>query len=371
MGAEHPELEAFRRERINDLEEARLLRLTGGENQVQQREMSVASTSTLLPMSRETTVPRSGLSQYSDFLAMDSMSDGNMDIDDQETPTPLDLGTNQNPLIIATDFGTTFSSVAFARRGEALRPEIKLITNYPHDPMSLRNDSTKQVPTESWYPDAHQAIESASDPAFSHLNYEPVENLYNAEDVGEPRNRNDPDRMDTDPQIEENEQTDFHWGYGIQSLTTPDMVRSDYNRVARSKLLLDKSEETEGVRRELRPVLNRLKQRKRIKLDEDVIADYLTQLFRHTKEQLVRDHGFTDATPIEHVLCVPVIWTGSASRTMQRAMTTAVKNSGLGTMDGLFLVSEPEAAAAYVLDKGNEVNVRRPMSSSISCTDRS
>jgi hypothetical protein len=43
---------------------------------------------------------------------------------------------------------------------------------------------------------------------------------------------------------------------------------------------------------------------------------------------------------------------------MQKAMEKAIRDSGLGSMENLFIVAEPEAAAAYVLDGHNDVNVR-------------
>lgn len=69
----------------------------------------------------------------------------------------------------------------------------------------------------------------------------------------------------------------------------------------------------------------------------------------HAKSELIRDDIITEATPIEHVLTVPAIWTAEACRKMQKAIAIAIDQSQFGTIDGLFLVSEPEAAATYVL----------------------
>lgn len=118
------------------------------------------------------------------------------------------------------------------------------------------------------------------------------------------------------------------------------------------------------IRDDLRPILARLKQakikrKKTIKRDEDVIADYLTQLFRHTKEQL-EGMGIPGGSEFEHVLCVPAMWDADACREMQNSVAIAVKRTGLGSMDDFFLVSEPEAAAAFVLaGHRHEINVSR------------
>jgi hypothetical protein len=126
-------------------------------------------------------------------------------------------------------------------------------------------------------------------------------------------------------------------------------------------LWLDKSEHTASVRAELDPILRRLKRKKVIKENEDVIADYLGRLFMHTKAQLKEEGVISDATPIEHVLTVPAIWTADACRKMQRAMAVAIEQAKFGAVENLFLVSEPEAAATYVLSqckKGNAITVR-------------
>jgi len=120
---------------------------------------------------------------------------------------------------------------------------------------------------------------------------------------------------------------------------------------------LDKSPATLAVRKQLRPILQQLKTNNIIKEDEDVIADYLTQLFRHTKHQLITVHNMPNDCIIEHVLCVPNAWNSQACRKMQAAMGNAVQRSELGSMKNFFLVSEPEAAASYVLDTDNQLNV--------------
>lgn len=151
----------------------------------------------------------------------------------------------------------------------------------------------------------------------------------------------------------------FVWGFGIERETAADMDYSKFNRITRSKLLLDSSEHTTQVREELRPVLNRLMRLRIIGKSEDVIADYLTSFLQHAKKELI-SKGVVNTDLVEHVLTVPIVWSPKALRTMQRAMETAIRESKLGSISNLFLVSEPEAAAAFVLSKTNKVNVGLP-----------
>lgn len=124
--------------------------------------------------------------------------------------------------------------------------------------------------------------------------------------------------------------------------------------MSRFKLLLDESNLTQNVRVELEPNCKELKRKKIIKDKEDVIADYLKYLFSHAKDELVNGHDFSGARPVEFVLCVPPMWTPKASKIMQKNMERAIRETGFGrvknnSVDNLFIVSEPEAAAAYVL----------------------
>ena len=110
------------------------------------REASVASTSTL----RNPTPAEFGFREILNDL---SMLDDPMDIDlpGQDIPDELEAREGNNTLIVATDFGTTFSSVAFAAWCKGSISEVKTISNYPEDPMILQKKSL-QVPTESGYP---------------------------------------------------------------------------------------------------------------------------------------------------------------------------------------------------------------------------
>ena len=353
---EHPDLEPFRRVRIAEMEEERFRRLTGTQQRQQAREVSEASTSTLRPLSM------SGDSTPTMSEASEVLYD-RMDVDTPQTAASDGILSRENqeaPIIVATDFGTTFSAVAFARREK--HPRIDMIINYPDDPRSDMGRKNLEVPTESWYPRAGQIEDSPFDDSRSGADDEPSDDLYEASDQEDNQVLPD-DSIDGDAMMETeqlpatNENRTIFWGYGIQSLTTPDMDRNEFNCLSRFKLLLDTTERTQKVRDGLRPVLKRLRDLKTIKNDEDVIADYLTQLFLHTKGQLITHHGISESTSIEHVLTIPVVWKSKETRIMQRAVKAAIEKSGLGTIDSLFLVSEPEAAATYAVSKGLKVNV--------------
>lgn len=118
----------------------------------------------------------------------------------------------------------------------------------------------------------------------------------------------------------------------------------------------------DSIRAEIAPVFKKLKRLGLINQDTDIIRDYLQQLFRHTKYELQRLNNYDDNDSIEFVLCVPDAWSSKARRRMQAAMNAAAQRSGLGNsmngIDDLFIVSETEAAAAFVLaERNNDIQV--------------
>ncbi|TGO89200.1 hypothetical protein BPOR_0120g00080 [Botrytis porri] len=258
--------------------------------------------------------------------------------------SPMEIDSrNENEvdrLIISTDFGTTFSCVAFA----SSKDEIGIVRGYATDPMSIQKKPRFDVPTESWYPTKAKLEELA---------------IENNADNDEPMLKFDDDDDSDDDGFNDAGSTPkiMYWGYEVQGkLSEPDLDKKQYTCVMRSKLLLDTSYETEKIREELKPVLKSLKARKYIKANEDVIVQYLEQLFLHAKKYLHENRRLKDTTIVEHVLCVPVIWSPSACRKMQSAMEVAIQRSDLGSINNLFLVSEPEAAAAYVLEYSNSIS---------------
>jgi hypothetical protein len=351
-------LNEFRRNWQQQLEDERFRQLT------RHREMSQETTATL----RAFSTPRNATPQP---LIPDEpanlglpVDDDHMVVDSEQVQESAGVNKDVAPLVIATDFGTTFSSVAFARRDGNVLPIVRMITNYPSDPM-VTGQASMQVPTESWYPTKDQMRSFSYHSDIEGLGSEDIEDdIYDLSDSEQDRRNasNDGDQdtsMDLDSNIGGDAPRNITWGYGVQSLIRPDVDLKGYNRVLKSKLLLDASEKTQRVRDELRPALEAMKSARIIKEDDDVIANYLARLFSHVKQQLTSEYYLADGIPIEHVLCVPVVWSAKACRRMQKAMEVAIKESQLGTMGDLFFVSEPEAAAQYLIGETREINVSR------------
>ncbi|CZR66777.1 related to hsp70 protein [Phialocephala subalpina] len=286
-----------------------------------------------------------------------SPGDEEMQVDSEDIPA------TEPRYIIATDFGTTFSAVAYIRRTDGRPSKSRMITNYNEDPIALNGHPNPQVPTESCYIVEDQDDDSSYAPApAEEPKDEVMEDIYDdhdSEDDSTPTERGDDD---DDMELDE-EYPALYWGYEIQAMMNrcSETERRNFKRIARSKLLLDKNERTQQIRDDLEPILRKLKQsknrgKKMINRNEDVIAHYLVHLFRHTKEQLEKQ-GISGDSVFEHVLCVPAIWDTDACIEMQNAVSTAVKETGFGSMNEFFLVSEPEAAAAYVLaEQVDELN---------------
>lgn len=280
-----------------------------------------------------------------------------MDLDD---PGPA---ADTTPIIVATDFGTTFSGIAWARRDGDSQPTIEIIDGYPDDLMALTGKPNVQVPTESWYSDGPTGYMPFPDTMDD---YEDEDENKKQQEFDHVSDSEDDEATLHDLQIaaEQTEQprrtSNIRWGYSAQGMSTPDIDQTRVNLVSRSKLLLDSSKHTADIRKGLAPLLKRLKRGKLIKQNEDVIADFLIELFDHAKSQMRKNHGITESNPVEHVLCVPAIWEAEACQRMQNALQKAIGDTGFGTIDGLFLVSEPEAAATRVLQNNRAVNVSMP-----------
>jgi len=378
MDVDNPSLQAFRQQwrkekglpSVDD-DDSRLRQASEASSWTMQPQSSLASTAATIRGTPDGSWPP----DFDDYLPPDDR----MDTEPLETEQTANFGSSESKFVVATDFGTTFSSVAFTKR-DLGNTEPQVIFNYPCDPMTNGKPSL-EVPTESWYPDIANYRDFVDETIMTPLDEEDGGNILDDDDDSDellPYMRNEEHidvqedwhlGQDPDMPIRETveytengkEPSNFLWGYETQDVETqammrfPGVNRNQFKRIARSKLMLDDSEKTQKVRDTLRPILKQLKSRKIIRKDEDVIADYLSRLFLHTKVELLKK-GFSDSDSVEHVLCVPNVWSSKACRTMQRAMETAICRSGLGTLDNLFIVAEPEAAATFVLH--NNINFR-------------
>ena len=311
---------------------------------------------------------QSGSFSRSTTIAAEDVDMTDIDPPLMETPPPSD-----KTFYIAVDYGTTYSAVSFVALApgedtEEVKPErIKSIVNYPKDPR-VYGQTAKEVPTELSY------LKPAKQRNGFNENGERSQ-PWQSSAVQNDNSEYDEDSDDVPPYEDDDSEDpalsgDLQWGYMVQdTLGRPnDMSLADMKKgyLRRAKLLLDDSEHTKPAREELLSVIQHVKGMKRIKKNEDIIIHFLTSLFRHVKRELETNHGYTDQCTVEFILCVPPIWSCKASRTMHDAMATALRESGFISraskcVDNLFIVSEPEAAAAFILttsEDNHKIRVR-------------
>ena len=287
-----------------------------------------------------------------------------MDSDTVMQDSDVGAVSDSRHFVVAVDFGTTFSSVAYVgyshesqRRRIGLH-QIEKVDRYPYHPYG--SFPCHDVPTEIWYsqriarPVAHERDivdrQPPEDDSGSEENdgHDSVTEITSHTTPGSDLTPSTMSHGDDDP-------APLFWGYGVQEQLLEADYDTDHSRhLSRFKLVLDESEHTQKVRNNLSAACKTLKKMLLINEDTDIIADYLEQLLRHTKKRLIESDGYTENSMVEFVLCVPAVWKSEALRQMQMAMTKAVANSGLGklqhgSIDNLFIVSEPEGAAACVL----------------------
>ena len=278
-------------------------------------------------------------------------------------PQPQDT---RKRFIIAIDFGTTFSTVGYVliesnRALHLIAPhEIGCIDHWPNIPGGSAQAlaAYENVPSELWYPNITSSDDGCdvwmtdSPPNESHRDLEGAETENDA--IFHPSRETTPTA--TSAVAVDSQKPIF--GYGVhKEFQAPDRLGDKETRLARFKLILDEtSSKTQYLRNETLKAVNVLKERKLIQDENQIIADYLEQVLAHTKKRLELEHDLQNDSPIEFVLCVPNIWTRKACRRMHEALAKAVRASGLGyssladeSIKDLFIVSEPEAAAEYVL----------------------
>jgi hypothetical protein len=276
---------------------------------------------------------------------------------------------NVDRLLISVDFGTTFSCVAYTRVRKGERPggvnisQIKCINKFrDYKPRGEMAPIREDVPTELWYnpdPDNLNAVE-ANRTAVGH--YPTKKATHWAADSAYPDSDEDEPETPREARSQQRIQDDGSkpsrprcWGFGVQNqLKRIDIPKQEEGRISRFKLLLDNSESTKEIRRGLQPILKSLKTKELIQDVNDLYTHYLTHLLENARVQLEEKGELDDDPPVEFILCVPAKWPIKGSRILQHAMEKAVKGAGFGTraqdsVSNLFLVTEPEAAAACVL----------------------
>lgn len=291
------------------------------------------------------------------------------------------LPNMQTRFVVAVDYGTTFSCVAYAAVTEApnsnvaqitanriQRDLVKTIAGWPNDAqLTVLNVQSREVPTDIWYDDP-AATMNGNGP---HVTMD--DEIMVEADAHNEANDNLPPDID-DRQLEDEDSfkrplpDKVCFGYKVQEqLEYANRLgdgRPSDEPIRRMKLMLHEDEVTQPIRDELRPILRDLKENGAIERLEDVIADSLTCILCHTLKELRNEPTFKEDTPVEFVLCVPPLWTAKACRQMQEAMSIAIQRTGLGatkkkTVDNLFIVSEPEAASEYQLAGEDTIWVRQ------------
>lgn len=295
-------------------------------------------------------------------------------------PMQFDLVSrmDEHRIIIAIDFGTTFSSVAYAVLPAGTSPDqidlrhVRCIGNYPgYEPVPGALDFRHDVPTELWYDDgsiernrmrtlhddddAHLSDDEQSETSSSDDEPTELDSIHFEEDAiasGQP------------PSVRTTPATQF-WGYGVQQrLNNINIHRDDARPLTRFKLNLEHKKETEekqktkDLRTDMRVILKTLIKKKIIRNETDIYTDYLTHLLRHTKTQLLLSNDLRPNMLFQFVLCVPAKWPTSGCRTMQSALEKAVTAIEMGEhanqgVHDIFMISEPEAAAECILAEAN------------------
>ncbi|KAJ4299563.1 hypothetical protein N0V90_004809 [Kalmusia sp. IMI 367209] len=290
-------------------------------------------------------------------------------LDEDQRPSNVDR------LLISVDFGTTFSCVAYTRVRKGVRPggmnisQVKCINKFKdYKPRGEMAQIREDVPTELWYnpdPDNQEAA-LENDPAvfedYSTSNAAQWKSVYPSSDEDEPEKPREVRSRQRTQDDQSKSSRPRCWGFGVQNqLKRIDIAKQEEGRVSRFKLLLDNSEPTGEVRRGLQPILRSLKRNEHIQDNNDVYTHYLTHLLENAREQLEEKGELEDDPSVEFILCVPAKWPIKGSRVLQHAMGKAVKDAGFGkqaqdSVHNLFLVTEPEAAAACVLaEDRNEI----------------
>ena len=312
-----------------------------------------------------------GFSYDSDVeMTLDEVESDEMDCD------PV-CNIETNRLIIAIDFGTTFSSVAYAFLPKGLSPEsidlegLKCISRYPgyEPPPGVHHgqDYRQDVPTEMWYDDGTTGSWRQSSSDDLHANSQESSSYVevSSSDDETSENENARSEFEDGEETEKPTRTDTvdtptvpvtrYWGFEVaRKLNELHAPKDEARPLVRFKLNLVNEGDTEDSQTELRATLRSLRRRGVIEKSTDIYVHYLTDLLNHTKKQLICANELQDDTVIQFVLCVPAKWPVRACRIMQEALEHAVTDvnfSKTAATDicNLFMLSEPEAAAECIL----------------------
>jgi hypothetical protein len=221
--------------------------------------------------------------------------------------------TKKLTFIVAVDYGTTYTSVSYVKFDPNERPEviglhdIKPVNDWPEVHGWLVPAQFSQVPSESWYADGKH-----------------------------------------------------FWGFGAFKR------RRDARRCCAvipgnlivgsgfcPKILLSESQETDNRRQDLRNALMAIG-----KEETDIVTDYLVEILCHTKRQLIKFEHYNENCDVELVLCVPAAWNATDRRGWQEIMGAAAMRANFGSIENFWMLHEPEAATAFVLEDQSRLSPR-------------
>ncbi|KAI9271822.1 hypothetical protein BDA99DRAFT_557033 [Phascolomyces articulosus] len=193
--------------------------------------------------------------------------------------------SSEYKVIIAYDFGTTYSGAAYAFTHSS-PVEVFDIQKWPH---KAGNFSPK-VPTLSVYPRRIQQQQTGL--------------------------------------------TLSEWGHGAKKAMLKPAATKQNILLSRFKLQLDESLNCPPLENGLTPV--------------QAVADYLSALHKHTLDELTRGFAKNyGPDTFRYCLTVPALWSDKAKQLMRQAAIEAGVISRSDPSDRLVLISEPEAAALY------------------------
>lgn len=282
--------------------------------------------------------------------------------------------------IIGVDYGTAYSSASYAvvygDSRELGRSDIRHITNFDDDPFDQDRYSSpsKDVASVVWYPDeevrnADPLSYDTAEERMAHIQIDHQETSWPVEEdeesvayIGE--NGEHTNQQMKSPPYSRNTPDTVRWGFGAQPSSrlsnASEFLSKRNSPIQWAKLQLADGKFRAGYSQKSQKSFYALRSSSVVTKELDFITDFLTCFFKHIKKELREKEDLLDDEPVEMVLCVPVCWSCKARRKMYDAMSMAMKQSGLGAdcIDDMYMVHEPEAAAAYFLGEESDIMVR-------------
>ncbi|KAF4967648.1 hypothetical protein FSARC_4843 [Fusarium sarcochroum] len=275
-------------------------------------------------------------------------------------------------LILSIDFGETNSAVCYAMLPKGMPPRtilpehVHTVTNYPNSIMDRKGDpmnrevATQMVYSRNW----------KFQPLAELISQQPAPTT--AEPIGAMIMHPD-HRIDTAEETEIHDQIDQPlWGEQAHDYFSESSWHSDPSvcLVENFKTMFDRSgmheEHNDRITENLRASFGQGVAKEKFsseKVIHCITVDFLTCILQHSKKHIISKHTIMGKRPnivsTETVICVPIKWCQKAYRDLQSCMTVAMRQVGFpgvglkdNIIDKVFLVSEPEAGATWLLSGG-------------------